>query len=53
MVKLSNVKGTIGIIKATLTFNESFLISLPTYWGQEIENVYQEKKQQLKYYLIV
>ena len=43
MAKLSNVNGTKGIIKATLTFNELFLISLPTYGGQQIKNIYQEK----------
>ena len=39
MVKLRNVKGTKGIIKATLTFNELFQISLLTYWGQQIKKL--------------
>ena len=48
MAKLSNVKGTKGIIKATLTFNELFLISLPTYWGQQIKKLSSGEKTAIK-----
>ena len=49
MAKFSIVNDTKGIIISTLTFNELFLMNLPTYWGLQIKKLSSgEKKKQLR-----